>query len=96
MSGAIRPLGISLTRLPAAEAHETAYQGLFAGPSFETYGSVELLPHMTSAWTSFRERALRIAGDCQNLSGEPGAPPRLADVADVMQFWARQFAIAVE
>ncbi len=95
MSGAIRPLGITLTHLPAGEPHEPAYQGLFAGPSFETYGSVELLPHMASAWTSFHERALGIAADCQALSCEQDASPRLADVADVMQFWARQLERAV-
>ncbi len=60
MTGAIRPLGELLARLPADDGHS----GMNAGPSF-VVRTLHALPHKTSAWHLMRERA----GELRDYTG---------------------------
>jgi hypothetical protein len=74
MSGAIRPLGEILARMPIGEAQP----GSTAGAGFEFYTDLRL-PHRTEiGWTIFLERLVHEAAACDRLSRKPAAPPRLA------------------
>jgi rubrerythrin len=59
----IKPLGELLTKLPAGPS----YPGLTAGPSFQFYRTVHLLPHKRAAWLFFEERLEEIAEYVQEL-----------------------------
>lgn len=66
MTGAIKPLGEILTRMPVGEASIQSVGSLVtAGPSFEMYSFTQPLPHMKAAWTYFRERMEELADACQ-------------------------------
>ncbi|HWQ12915.1 MAG TPA: ferritin-like domain-containing protein [Roseiflexaceae bacterium] len=83
MTGAIRPLGVILTRMPAG----AAFPGRTAGPSFETYLDTQPSPHRSSAWAVARERFGQIADDCEVVARLPGAPGGLREVALLLDFW---------
>jgi hypothetical protein len=96
MHGVLRPLGFSLTTLPAGREHP----GLMAGPSFEPYSSAQPLPGHADAWRYFAGRLQDLAIACQNLNADPdlrseraGTAHRLTldNVAAVLQFWAGRF-----
>ncbi|KST69497.1 ferritin-like domain-containing protein [Mastigocoleus testarum] len=59
----ISPLARAITQLPAGED----FPGMNAGPSFEVYADVQLLPQMSSAWIFFQERLQEIAQACDAL-----------------------------
>ena len=59
----ISPLAKAITKLPAG----TEFPGMNAGPSFEVYADVQLLPQMSSAWIFFQERIQEIAQACDAL-----------------------------
>jgi Ferritin-like len=59
----VSPLAKAITQLPAG----TEFPGMNAGPSFEVYADVQLLPQMSSAWIFFQERIQEIAQACDAL-----------------------------
>jgi rubrerythrin len=59
----VSPLATAITQLPAGEG----FVGMNAGPSFEVYADVQLLPQMRSAWIFFQERLQEIAAACEAL-----------------------------
>ena len=76
MVGVLKRLGELITTLPAGDA----YPGMIAGPSFQFYRSVHLLPHKHSAWIFLHERLLELTDYCEELKGRSGAPPILGRV----------------
>lgn len=70
MFDVIEPLGELLTALPAGPSHP----GLNAGPSFQFYRSVHVLPHKTAAWVILAERMSELAEACGRIADEHGAP----------------------
>lgn len=56
----LSPIGSAITQLPAGDA----FPGKNAGPSFEVFSDVQLLPHKSSAWPYFRERLDEISAAC--------------------------------
>ena len=75
MEAALRPLGQVLVALPAGASHG----GATAGPSFEFYRSVTLLPHRRAAWLVFHERLVELAAFAERL-GQQDGPDVLARV----------------
>lgn len=71
----LSPVGKAITLLPAGGS----FAGKNAGPSFEVFNDVALLPHMTSAWTYFRERLGEIAVACDSVAADPSAGQALKD-----------------
>jgi hypothetical protein len=71
----LSPIGKAITLLPAGEA----FAGENAGPSFEVFNDVALLPHMSSAWAYFRERLGEIAVACDSVAADPRAGQALKD-----------------
>jgi hypothetical protein len=65
----LSPIGKAITELPAGEG----FPGKTAGPSFEVFSDVALLPQMTSAWAYFRERLDEIAAACGSVANDPRA-----------------------
>ncbi|MBE8989331.1 ferritin-like domain-containing protein [Nostoc sp. LEGE 12450] len=59
----VSPLAKAITQLPAGDK----FPGMNAGPSFEVYADVQLLPQMSSAWIFFQERLQEIAQACDAL-----------------------------
>ncbi|ODG99862.1 hypothetical protein A4S05_36045 [Nostoc sp. KVJ20] len=59
----VSPLAKAITQLPASDK----FPGMNAGPSFEVYADVQLLPQMSSAWIFFQERLKEIAQACDAL-----------------------------
>ncbi|NJM68771.1 MAG: hypothetical protein HC862_00340 [Scytonema sp. RU_4_4] len=59
----VSPLAKAITQLPAGQG----FPGMNAGPSFEVYADVQLLPQMRSAWIFFQERLQEIAEACDAL-----------------------------
>ena len=76
MIGVIKPLGELLTALPAG----APYLSMTAGPSFQFYRSVHLLPHKRSAWIFLHERLLELTNYCEELKKCSEAPPGLGRV----------------
>jgi hypothetical protein len=72
MSFALSPLGDAVTQLPAGEIQ---YPGRNAGPSFEVFSDVQLLPQMNSAWPYFRERLEEISAACDFLINDTSTEP---------------------
>ena len=72
----LTPLGMAMVTLPAFAG---APDGPRAGPSFEIYAEVSLLPQMTSAWRYFAERLGELAAACDALgaSSLSAAYPKL-------------------
>jgi hypothetical protein len=60
----LSPLASAITRLPAGENHP----GMRAGPSFEIFCDVQLLPQLSSAWVYLQERVTEIAEACEQLA----------------------------
>jgi Ferritin-like len=71
----LSPIGKAITQLPAGDE----FAGKNAGPSFEVFSDVALLPHMTSAWAYFRERLDEIAAACGSVASDPRASQPLKD-----------------
>jgi Ferritin-like len=65
----LSPIGQAITQLPAGDG----FAGKNAGPSFEVFSDVALLPHMTSAWIYFRERLDEIAAACDAVAADARA-----------------------
>jgi hypothetical protein len=59
----VSPLAKAITQLPAGDE----FPGINAGPSFEVYADVQLLPQISSAWLFFQERLQEIAQACDAL-----------------------------
>jgi hypothetical protein len=59
--------------LPAGDG----FAGKNAGPSFEVFADVALLPHKASAWAYFRERLDEIAAACDSVAGDTRASASL-------------------
>lgn len=64
MPAGITPLAKAITRLPADDNHPA----LNAGPSFEVYSDVQLLPQQSSSWIFFQERLQEIAVGCDEIT----------------------------
>jgi hypothetical protein len=88
MSGVVRPLGEVLTGLPVGEGAP----GAVAGPGFELYTDLRLPSQRRSAWLTIHERLVQETAECERLSREDGAPPRLAFLADNLSRLARNLA----
>ena len=84
----IRPLSEVLTTMPAFADDES---GKRAGPSFEQFANLSLLPHKPAAWIFIHERLQTMAEDCHELSREPGMPDRLAWLAANLKTTAVKF-----
>jgi hypothetical protein len=67
----VSPLAKAITQLPAGEG----FPGTNAGPSFEVYADVQLLPQMSSAWIFFQERLQEIAQACDGLIADSRTQP---------------------
>jgi Ferritin-like len=67
----VSPLARAITQLPAGEA----FPGMNAGPSFEVYADVQLLPQMSSAWIFFQERLQEITVACDALIDDARTQP---------------------
>ncbi|MBW4631014.1 MAG: ferritin-like protein [Iphinoe sp. HA4291-MV1] len=67
----LSPLAKAITQLPAGKE----YPNTKAGPSFEVYSDVQLLPQMSSAWIFFQERLQEIAVACDALIGDSRTQP---------------------
>jgi hypothetical protein len=87
MTMAIRPLAEILTSLPAQSPDD----GTRAGPPFTIGGGVGFLPHRKAAWTVLQDELRGLAAEAERVSGLPGAPPRLAYVAETLALVARRF-----
>ena len=61
----------AITLLPAGEG----FPGMNAGPSFEVYADVQLLPQLRSAWIFFQERLQEIAVGCDALFNDSRTQP---------------------
>lgn len=92
MSMGLRPLGEMLTTLPAHEDHS----GLMAGPSFEQYNSLHLLPHKEAAWIYLSERLNQLANDCADLVKSGKYPPRLSFIQENLRYTANRFSALVK
>jgi hypothetical protein len=71
----LSPIGNAVTQLPAGDG----FAGKNAGPSFEVFSDVALLPHKTSAWAYYRERLDEIAAACASVASDPRASQPLKD-----------------
>jgi hypothetical protein len=67
----VSPLAKAITRLPAGES----FPGMNAGPSFEVYADLQLLPQIRSAWIFFQERLQEIAQACDELLKDSRTQP---------------------
>jgi hypothetical protein len=67
----LSPLAQAITQLPAGKE----YPNTNAGPSFEVYADVQLLPQIKSAWIFFQERLQEIAVACDALIGDSRTQP---------------------
>jgi hypothetical protein len=92
MTMAIRPLGEMLTLMPALEGNNTR----MAGPTFEYYRSIQLLPHKTAAWIYLSERLAQLAGDAQTLVQSGKYPQRLGFIQENLAYTATRFAQLVK
>lgn len=67
----VSPLAKTITLLPAGDG----FPGINAGPSFEVYADVQLLPQMSSAWIFFQERLQEITEACDALINDSRTQP---------------------
>jgi hypothetical protein len=67
----VKPLAEALTFLPATEDEK----GVRAGPSFEVYSTMQLLPHRDAAWKIFREQFKGAIRDCRDALDNVGKAP---------------------
>jgi hypothetical protein len=81
MSGVIRPLAEVLTALPAGPS----FPGRHAGPSFELYTDLRVPANRANAWTVVAERLSGEAAALGALTGESGAPARMAFLHENMR-----------
>ncbi len=91
MTQAIKPLGDTITGLPAGPE----YPGRTAGPSFELfYESDYVLPHREAAWVLLAERIEQAAAFCEppGAGVTPQVSGKLAQVRDALAAIARSLA----
>jgi hypothetical protein len=88
MTMVIRPLTEVLTSLPAYE-HGGPER---AGPSFEVYPNVSLVPHTRSAWRVLYERFEELADDAKQISQRTQMPERVAYIAESLELIRRRLA----
>jgi len=84
---AIRPLAEILTAMPAAADDD----GTRAGPPFTVGSAGGFLPHRAAAWTVLTDELTGLASETARVAALPGAPARLAYVADTLSLVARRF-----
>jgi hypothetical protein len=92
MAGVLRPLGATLTRMPAGPAHP----GRTAGPVFEMYYQMgNFVPWRTAAWALLSERVAVLSGRCAGHAGQPDAPDAVAAAAQTAATISAQLAAQV-
>ena len=91
MTMVIRPLAEVLTSMPAHSPDD----GRRAGPPFAMDGSVGFLPHREAAWAVLSQELTDLAALALEVSGMPGAPPRLAFVARTIALVGQRFTAQV-
>jgi hypothetical protein len=91
MTMAIRPLGDMLTQMPAF----APATGELAGPSFETYPSLALLPHKKGAWTYLGSKLQTLAKVASDMAQTPGIPTRMPFLAENLQLISNRFQTLV-
>ena len=87
MTMAIRPLAEILTAMPAAAPDD----GTRAGPPFTVGSAGGFLPHRVAAWTVLIDELTGLASEAARVAALPGAPTRLAYVAETLSLVARRF-----
>jgi hypothetical protein len=90
MAEVLTPLGETLTRQPSFNGGDT----LTAGPSFEFHRAIQALPHRTTAWIRFQERARALADHADRLSGSAGPDVPLPAVSQPLQRLADQLVLS--
>lgn len=88
MTMVIRPLAEVLTEMPAYSDDLPER----AGPSFEVYKSVDLLPHREAAWKVLTERMQELATDCRQLANDE-LHPRLGFIAESIELLSAKFSL---
>lgn len=83
MSGVLRPIAETLTRLPVADDAS----GPTAGPGFELYADLRIPSSWKIAWDILEERLRVHAADARELLDD-GAPPRIRYVAENLHLLA--------
>ena len=91
MMTVIRPLGELLTRLPMGPG----YVGLTAGPSFEYFPEIELLPHAAAARIAMAERLDDAAAAAEVLARSNALDPGKAGVIASVGSNLARFAVAL-
>ena len=91
MMNVIRPLGELLTRLPMGPG----YVGLTAGPSFEYFPEIELLPHAAAARIAMAERLGDAAAAAEVLARSTTLDPGQAGVIASVGTTLAGFAVAL-
>jgi hypothetical protein len=91
MTMVVRPLAEVLTALPAHAPDD----GLRAGPPFALDASVDFLPHRVAAWAVISEELVGLAALAREVSELPGAPTRLAFIAQTLDLVGRRFAAQI-
>ena len=88
----IKPLGETITTMPAGPAHPQNT----AGPAFELfYGSGYLLPHGRPAWILMHERLCELQRFLEATCSRPDAPASLPEVAHAAEGLAARMAAAL-
>ena len=87
MTMVLRPLAETITAMPAFDDEDEQR----AGPSFETYRTLSLLPHKQSAWIYLTERIHRLRDRAEELSQNPQMPERLTDIHFNLMMLSRRF-----
>lgn len=87
MTMLIRPLAEVLTTLPAVEGSATP----LAGPTFEFYSDVSILPSTDAANVIIGERLTAIHLALTEIAATPDAPARLATIADSVALMLRKW-----
>ena len=92
MGGVMRPLGTTLTRLPAGPAHP----GRTAGPVFEMYYQFgNFVPWRGAAWALLSERAAMLADRCAEAAGREGTPEAVTAAAQAVATISAELAAHV-
>jgi hypothetical protein len=76
MTQVLRPLAEILMEMPAFAGADS----FTAGPTFELYEVVPLLPHRDASWQIFHERLVDAAEDSGRLAQRPGISPRMKSI----------------
>ena len=87
MKMVIRPLGELITKIPAGPS----FPDNTAGPNFQFYRSIHLLPHKRAAWLIFHERLLEIADYCNKLATPGQFKERIEEIEKNLREMAGHF-----